>query len=200
MTFEKIYKQIEDIDGWMGRADCKVLYEYARKVEGTIVEIGSYLGRSTKLLALSSPKSKVVAIDSYDKERFATISDEESPIVERTVDNTKNKFLQNVEGLSVTLIAKPSRVAGRGWKTPIDFLHIDGSHLYKDVKQDIKLFVPHVKKGHYVFFHDYYESRNAGGDPEKYGVLKALNEVKDKYFDKILTHDIDYGFAICRKK
>jgi predicted O-methyltransferase YrrM len=37
----------------------------------------------------------------------------------------------------------------------IDFLFLDGSHAYEDVKKDLKLWYPKVKKGGVISGHDY---------------------------------------------
>jgi len=191
MTFKEIFEQVDKVEGWMGETDCKALYEYVKDLKGLIVEIGSYMGRSTKLLALSSPESETITIDPLEDTAFSTHSKEV----------VKNNLLNSIQGLSVILIQKKSQNAGRGWSKPIDFLHIDGDHLYEAVKTDIRLFVPHVKKGHYVFFHDYY-TRGAKEEyqPNKHGVSKAVDELKDKYFDEVVLPNQRSGFAICRKK
>ena len=191
MTFKEIFSRIDGIEGWMGKNDCKALYNHATKVSGLIVEIGPYMGRSTKLLALSSPKSEVIAIDPFEDTAFYSHSGE---IV-------KDNFLKNTHGLNITLIQKKSQNAGRGWKRSIDLLLVDGDHLYEAVKKDIKLFVSHVKGGCYVLFHDYYtKGVTEEYQPNKHGVSKAVDELKEKYFDEVLLPTQEWGFAICRRK
>ena len=191
MTFEEIYQQIEPIEGWMGESDCIALYEGVKNVYGLIVEIGAYMGRSTKLLALSSPQSTIITIDSY----------KENPFFSYPCEEIKEKFYKTVKGLPVTLINEDSHVVGKTWDRPIDFLFIDGSHLYDDVLLDIKLFIPHVKKGSYVYFHDYYtKDETVKYQPNRHGVYKAVQELKDEYFDEIKVDSEHHGFAICRRK
>ena len=172
MEFEDIFKQVDPIKGWMGRPDCLALYEYVKEVKGLIVEIGSYMGRSAKLMALSSPECRIVSIDSYPK------------IYDHKALLARDECIKTMDGENWELIQKKSRDVE--WKEPIDFLHIDGDHSYKAVKQDIELFAPHVKKGHYIFLHDYVVTN--------YGVKRAVEDSK-KYFDEV---KIVSGFACCR--
>ena len=65
MTFDEIYSDIELLPGWMGKADAAVIFRLATQTVGTIVEIGSYAGKTTRLLALSSPESHIITIDSW---------------------------------------------------------------------------------------------------------------------------------------
>lgn len=187
MTFEEIFTQIENIEGWMGKPDCEALYNYAKDVKGLIVEIGSYLGRSTKLIALSSPESKIISID---------------PII----SPKKDSLINTMKGFNWSLINNKSQEIGKTWSSPIDFIHIDGDHTYESVKKDIELYSPFVLKGNYVLLHDYVVTGNPqeviGKKDERYfnkeyGIIRALEETKYKYFDEV---KIVSGFACCRKK
>lgn len=182
MKFDEVYDQISNIKGWMGLEDCGVLFKYAYDVSGTIVEVGSYHGRSTKLLALSSPTSKVYAIDPKQFEEFKS----------------------HTRGLNVELINSKSEDVV--WDKPIDLLHVDGDHKYQAVKKDIVNFVPHLRPGSFALFHDYVTLGRPGDDVEEkmdtlnnkeYGVVRAIHELKDKYFDQV---KLESGFAVCRRK
>lgn len=190
MNFSEIFEKVNNVEGWMGESDLRTLYEYAKDVNGLIVEIGCYLGRSTTLLALASPNSEIITIDPLEETVFSNYS---KKII-------RSKLANAIRGLNVTLIQKKSSTVGREWKRPIDLLHIDGDHLYEAVKKDIKMFVPYVKKGHYILLHDYNpKPTNEDYNPIHHGVWKAVTELKDKYFDEVLTSN-EHGFEICRKK
>ncbi len=188
MEFKDIFEDIDRIEGWMGKEDCEALYKAVRNVKGLIVEIGTYAGRSTKLIALSSPESKVISIDIKEHEDVR----------------------KNLKGTKILYIVSPSDELGKSWGKEIDLIHIDGDHRYEAVKKDIERWVPHLKKGSWVYLHDYVVL----GDPiriaaranvadkkmyydSQYGVVRAINELKDKYFDMV---EVRSGFAACRKK
>lgn len=54
----------------------------------------------------------------------------------------------------------------------IDVLFIDGDHRYEGVKKDIENWLPFVKKGGVIFFHDF--------DETSPGVVQAVNEAFKK--------------------
>lgn len=187
MNFEDIFIKVDGIEGWMGKADCEALYKHVSQLENVlIVEIGSYKGRSTFLMALASPSSEIISID------------------------IKDQCSEIMKGKKWSIIEDKSQNVGKNWTRPIDFLFIDGDHTYEAVKEDIELFSSHVVKGNYVFLHDYvvkgdpvriivnkkYFDSNPYYDKE-YGIVHAVEETKDKYFDEV---KIVSGFACCRKK
>ena len=175
MSFEDIFEEVKDVSGWMGVTDCRVVFKYARDVVGNIVEIGSYAGRSTRVLALSSPQSKVYAIE---------------PFVLNKSEEVKREFRRSIKGLNVQHIEGRSEVVGKQWKEKIDLLFVDGDHGYNQVKKDIRAFVPHLKSGCYALFHDY--TTNGDG----YGVKEAIDKVGDKYFSLV---SVEGGVACCKK-
>lgn len=153
MEFETAYEAIKDVPGWMGIEDCRVIYEYASGLEGLIVEIGSYLGRTTKFLSLIAPQSKIITIDSFKMGCERCFG--------RTVADCSN----------VELIK--SRSQDVYWTRPIDFLLVDGGHSYTQVKKDINKYLPFVKG--VALFHDYTGYLD---NQVAYGVKLAVNEIK----------------------
>jgi predicted O-methyltransferase YrrM len=74
--------------------------------------------------------------------------------------------------------------------TPIDFLFIDGDHLYKGVKKDFEMYSPLVGKGGVVAFHDM--------APHGYeGVRVLWNEIKGNYrFQEFVKDPKQIGYGI----
>jgi len=75
----------------------------------------------------------------------------------------------------------------------LDVLHIDGLHTYAAVKADIETWVPRVKPGGYVCFHDYLIQK-AG-----VGVKAAVDEALTDEFEHILL-DYSAGSMLWRRK
>lgn len=75
-----------------------------------------------------------------------------------------------------TQILGDSKIVGKDWKLNIDILFVDGDHSASGIRGDIEAWVPHVKKGGYVIFHDYEQSKW----PE---VKKAVDELMSEYED-----------------
>ena len=123
-----------------------------------VVEVGSYCGRSTLVLAAVvkevCPSIKVFAIDPHEGELTAPDQGlrEEPPSLE--------VFRKNIETAGLTNVVKPilkhsSEVL---WDEPISLLFIDGLHDYENVSRDFHHFGPWVVSGGYVAFHDYGET------------------------------------------
>lgn len=148
MNFDQAYNIVNNITGWNGENDLRVLYDYASITPGPIVEIGCYAGRSTVMLALASGK-KVTTIDPHIG-----------------YEDIKNEFFRNTKDYNIELISKKSNEVE--WKTKIGLLFVDGSHEYKDVKEDIAVWTPRMKKHGIMLFHDY--------EAQVFGVAKAVNE------------------------
>ncbi len=67
-TFAEAWAAVDGVGGWMTEGQGRVLFEVAATCRpgGRIVEIGSYQGRSTIVLALAAPgDAEIVAIDPH---------------------------------------------------------------------------------------------------------------------------------------
>lgn len=128
-------------DGWFSQYDIAVLYPEIETIpeNGLYLEVGVYHGRSLWIATKAAKPS--VEIWGTD-----IIEDPEIP---------GTHFIQ---GDSKTV----------KWDKPVDVLFIDANHDYEYVKSDIDRFVPFVKKGGAVLFHDC--------DETSPGVVKAVNE------------------------
>lgn len=143
-----------NIKGWMGKEELQFLYDRAGEMSD-IVEIGSYLGRSTHAL-LSGCNGKVIAIDTWKGGKLIPM------------DGTEyDKFLENIKGVGqlTTIIGDSVEIS----KTiePVDMVFLDGDHTYDGVKRDIEAWLPKAKK--LICGHDH--------DPEFPGVIKAVSEL-----------------------
>jgi predicted O-methyltransferase YrrM len=75
----------------------------------------------------------------------------------------------------------------------LDFLFIDGDHAYKGIKMDFQMYVPLVRKGGLIAFHDI-----CNGPPEIVGgVARFWNEIKNAYkYQEIIGNRDQKGFGI----
>jgi precorrin-6B methylase 2 len=115
----------------------------------SIVEIGSFLGRSTlALLSGINPNGKVYAIDPFDVNVYKSQQDPEySEIYEKFVENTKD--FKNLE----IIRDKSCNAAIQLKNERFDMIFIDGDHTYEAVKKDIELWLPKTKR--IICGHDY---------------------------------------------
>ncbi|MCF6287453.1 MAG: class I SAM-dependent methyltransferase, partial [Candidatus Hydrogenedentes bacterium] len=128
---------------------------------GAIVEIGSFMGRSTCYLALgtqSTQREKVYAIDHFQgSPEHQRGADCEIEVLVKT-GSTFPQFLQNIKKMGVEDYVHPiqaaSREAAAEWNQPIRLLFIDGDHSYEASKEDFELWERHVVPGGLIAFHD----------------------------------------------
>jgi MMP 1-O-methyltransferase len=123
---------------------------------GSVVEIGSWKGKSTVWLAKACQTingGPVYAIDphvggpSYDDLGYKGV-------------NTETEFRENIAAAGVSSIiipwVMPSSQALLQWQNPIGFLWIDGDHSYEGVSADFYGWSQHVREGGIIAFHDTY--------------------------------------------
>jgi predicted O-methyltransferase YrrM len=144
------------VDGYTSELELAFLYHLALAADapGRVVEIGSYLGRSTIVLAraaIDSGREPVVAVDPHTS---ALGYEGEQPV------DTREKFLANVEeaGVSshVDLRHSFSVDAAREWSgEPIRLLFIDGWHSTEAVLEDAGAWKPFLAARGCVVFDDY---------------------------------------------
>ncbi len=143
---------ISEVEGHLNPDEASLLEKLASEViEGCIVEIGSFRGKSTIRLANGARLSgcEVYAVDPHDP-----FNDNGTwfGIEDRAV------FLRNILDAGVADIVKPvylpSHLASFGFDKRIGLLFIDGDHTYEGAKQDVLDWTPLVESGGLIAFHD----------------------------------------------
>lgn len=151
---EKMFNTIQSIDGWLTDKEAYLLFLLAKNiaVDGEVVEIGSYKGKSTIALAnglKERGKGVVWAIDPH----LGQIS-----VSDKVKRSTEKEFLENIQKAEVTSWVKPivkkSQAAAKHWKKYIRLLFIDGLHDYTHVAEDIAFWSPYVVREGTIALHD----------------------------------------------
>ncbi len=151
------------IEGHLSEREGEELYRLAKSLifDCTILEIGSYKGRSTNFLLHGARRIKKL----YALDTFTNIDMSEGP------KNTYGDFLANIKkfGSSVVIVRGLSSDSKNINKIPldIDLIFLDADHSYSAVKLDIANFIKNLKPKGLFVFHDY-------GNPT--GVKKAVDE------------------------
>jgi len=121
---------------------------------GVTVEIGSFKGKSTVMLATVAAiynLGTVVAIDPHGG--FAYLGPhvpQEPPTFDTFLSSIKSAGIEH----NVEVRRAHSRDAAKNWNRPIRILWIDGDHSYQGCKEDFDLFSPYLADGAVVAFHD----------------------------------------------
>lgn len=148
------------IPGWMYPFEVVWLAHEATKHE-RIVELGCFLGRSTRALA-DNTKGWVLAVDDFRGPRDCRIDGRE---------NILAQFQQNMLGCEsrVRICAENfASVEPLEHNAPFDMIFVDGDHRYEAVKRDIEKWLPYLAAGGLISGHDYHHEY-----PE---VMKVVNE------------------------
>lgn len=128
-----------------------LLLDLSRNLSGddpVIVEIGSYLGASTCFLATGARlrDAKVYPVDTWTNIGMSEGS-----------RDTYEEFLSNIAPLKnwILPLRGSSTELARQFDKGIDLLFVDGDHSYDGARADLEAWLPKVKDGGIVAFHDY---------------------------------------------
>jgi hypothetical protein len=160
--WEQARAAIDAVPGWLTQAQARRLWDAARSLGGPaqIVEIGSFRGRSTIVLALAAADgARVVAIDPHlggdrgpqeiasqpdlghaDHEAF-TANLSRAGVAERVrhVRRLSQEALDDVEGA-------------------IELLYVDGAHRFAPARADLRVWGARVPVGGRLLVHDAFSS------------------------------------------
>jgi MMP 1-O-methyltransferase len=138
---------VPSIKGWLPRDAALLLYGLAREVrEGCIVEVGSYRGRSTVVLARGSEHgngARVYAVEPHEPfvgPRGGQFGPEDRAAFFRNM-------LRTGAYRTVHLLNTSSEIVAQGWKEPVALLWLDGDHSYDGVRRDFDAWAPHFLPG-----------------------------------------------------
>jgi hypothetical protein len=148
----KLSKHVSSIPGWFSYQDQFVFdmllkYQKSNGIQGNLLEIGVYLGKSAIVLgAFKNSNEEVVVCDLFqgvsnstdnDIENFSSYSDLTRSAFEENYQRCTGDLPRILDGSSLNL-----------WKEfpnhRFRFIHIDGSHLYEFVKSDLNFAIETV--------------------------------------------------------
>jgi predicted O-methyltransferase YrrM len=155
--FEEALQAVEGIAGWLTDEQARLLYERAAALPAgaQMIEIGSYHGRSTIVLAKAAPDAEIIAIDPFAAETIATRerlreADVGATDLERFEENLERagvrERVRHVQASSSDALAQ---VDGE-----IDLLYIDGAHDIRNALGDIRDWGARVREGGTMLIHD----------------------------------------------
>lgn len=165
--FDATLVDIEHVAGWL--SDAQALRLWARATElvppARVVEIGSFQGRSTIVLARAAAEGvEVIAIDPHagnDRGPQEIQGFQDAAVT----DNVR--FVENLEKAGVLdrvrHVRKLSSDAHGDVEDPIDLLYIDGAHRYGPARADIVQWGARVKAGGTMLIHDSFSSIGVTG-------------------------------------
>jgi len=161
---------LEGVDGWLGSEIAGVLFRAARvtakrRSDPCVVEIGSWMGRSTIVIAKGllegGATGTVHAIDPHEIPGTREVAEERLGQLRANLDNA-------CVGGVVTVVPLRSHDARASFDDgSVDMLFVDGDHSYEGVRLDIDDWTTSLRAPAIAGFHDFQLS----------GVRRALREV-----------------------
>jgi len=161
-------KKTTEIQGWFDDKQQRV-YDYLiskTPENGTFIEIGAWLGKSSSYLVDNGKTLDITIIDSWKgspneintNHKLATQTD----IYEIFKENMGERKYKSIRGLSI-------EVATQFEDNSLDTVFIDATHTYEAVKEDIIAWLPKVKNGGILAGDDYVRDWK--------GVIQAVDEL-----------------------
>jgi len=162
MGFDATLVDIEKVQGWLSDAQALRLWARASALTppARIVEIGSFQGRSTIVLARAAADDvEIVAIDPHAGNNRGP---QEIAGFEAEAEDDNARFNENLSGAGVRdrvhHVRKFSSDAHGDVDGEIDLLYIDGAHRYRPAHDDILQWGARVRPGGTMLIHDSFSS------------------------------------------
>ncbi len=162
MSLEQAWRRVADVDGWMTHDQASALFTAATACPpgGRIVEIGSFRGRSTIVLASgATPGTTVIAIDPHAGNDRGP---QEIDGYQDAAQTDHEIFLGNLvmagvaDGVThLRMFSGPALYEVSG---SVDVLYVDGAHRYQPARADIRDWGARVSDGGTMLIHDSFSS------------------------------------------
>lgn len=157
-------REAEMIDGYMTSEELKVLAEEAINCDN-IIEVGSWLGRSARVLALSK---RLWCVDQFDGKLDGKAK---SQIGEKS---QLDQFKENIKFQNVRVVQGNSVEMAKEFKDDlVDTVFIDAGHTEEECYNDLVAYFPKVRIGGKMLVHDYCK--------EWLSVIGAVNKFCKEY-------------------
>ena len=176
----------EAAPGFMPADEGLALYDaaVAATADGPLVEIGSWMGKSTLYLAAAARERKtyVVTVDHHrgSEEHQPGWDYHDESLVDPDVGRIdtlphfrRTTATAGVEDVVVGVIAT-SEVLASLWALPVAFLFLDGSHTDESAQRDLACWRPHLARGGTLAIHDVFPNPDDGGQAPYRMYLTAL--------------------------
>lgn len=179
------------IDNWYSDEGClflKSLVENTKNIDGEIIEIGCWEGKSTVAIANAAYPQSIICNDTW----LGNVAESKISGVKHVTEiilETRDVYADFIKNMNqhtknnYTVVKKDCIEWLKDFNQPIKFLHIDASHEYESVFETIQLALPKVVKGGIICGDDIKNSNINRADLHG-GVERAVTESFGKFFIK----------------
>ena len=173
------------VPGFLPDDEGAALHAVARTAgAGTWLEIGTYCGKSTLLLAdaARAAGARLVTVDHHHG------SEENQPGWEWHDPSLVDEYTGRIDTLpylrhaladagletTVSVVVGTTQQVATWWRTPVSLLFLDGNHTEATAQFDFAAFAPHVIEGGLLAVHDVFPDPRDGGQPPWHVVQRAM--------------------------
>ncbi len=164
------YRKLDDIPGWFLRVDMEVFHQLlehtgSRLGGGDLAELGAYLGKSAALIGWHlGPEETFTVIDLFEQEAVAeeNRAENEDQYAELSQEAFEKHYLSVHDTLPVVVRGPSATIVEHAAPGTHRFVHVDASHLYEHVVEDIAAARTLLKPGGIVVFDDYRAAHTPG--------------------------------------
>lgn len=155
-ALEEAWQRACGAPGYLGEREARFLALLAAcaPARGAVVEIGSFKGKSTVVLASVAARYGLGPVTSIDPHTAPSVTDPDLGGRASSFDDFVATLGAAGLNRQVEVHRTFSREVAKRWDRPIRLLWIDGDHTYAGTKEDFDLFSPHLAPGAIVALHD----------------------------------------------
>ena len=168
-----------------------VFWLMSRLKPKTVVELGTHSGNSffamCQAASLMGLDCKLYAVDSWAGDIHMTVDE---AVFQDVQAYGRARYSTMIELVKSTFDAARERFGDRS----VDLLHIDGTHTYDAVRNDFERWVPTVRDGGVILFHDIAERR------ADFGVFRLWAELKKEFRSFEFHHSHGLGVLAIGKE
>ena len=153
-----------EIPGWLTEGEALRLFDLARAIRrpgAVAVEVGSWLGRSSVVIAkglAGSRGARLYCVDPWNGDGEDYARPEYSAIAQRQELPLHEQFKANMRAFDVEDTVRPLRGysadVGSAFTGVVDLLFIDANHEYESVREDFEIWSPQLAPDGVIAFHD----------------------------------------------
>lgn len=179
----EIAEIVSGVKGFMPEDEGSALFDVATSARpGTWLEIGTYCGKSTVLLAAAArgAGAHLVTVDHHhgSEENQAGWEWHDTSMVDArssrldTLPTFRQTYDEHLADVVSAVVGTTQQVAS-WWRAPVDLLFLDGNHTEETAQHDYQAFAPHVATGGLLLVHDVFPDPADGGQAPWHVVQRA---------------------------